>query len=519
MPTRGFYRAAEAEPSRTALVLPDDRDGCALSAGELLAATRRLAHGLRACGLGRGDCVAMLLPNGAEAICVLLAALETGLYVTPINTGLAAAEIAYILADSGARAFVAHAAYGAKAAEAAESAGVPAAGRLAVGSIPGFASLAELQASMPSGPPDDRSFGSFLQYTSGTTGRSKGVRRELVAADPDTVAGLLSDHLRRFGIEPGAGHVHLCTSPIYHTAPLVFSWFALHFEHPVVLMGRFDAEAALRLVERHRVTTTHMVPTQFHRLLLLPEAVRRRYDVSSLRQVIHAAAPCPVDLKRRMLEWWGPVIYEYYGATEGGGTLVGPEEWLARPGTVGRAWGGGAEVRVLDHEGKECTPGEVGTVYMKLLQDFAYKGDPEKTRAGRRGDFFTVGDAGYLDADGYLFLCDRKIDMIISGGVNIYPAEVEAALFAHPQVGDAAVFGIPDEEWGERVLAVVEPAPGAAPGPELAAEILDFCRARLAHYKCPRAIEFAASLPRDPNGKLYKRKLRDPYWEGRERRI
>jgi long-chain acyl-CoA synthetase len=284
-------------------------------------------------------------------------------------------------------------------------------------------------------------------------------------------------------------------------------------------MERFDAEGALRLVERHRVTTTHMVPTQFHRLLLLPEEVRRRYDTSSLRHVLHAAAPCPVDVKRRMLEWWGPVIYEYYGATEGGGTLVGPEEWLARPGTVGRAWGGGAEVRILDDEGKELPPGEIGTVYLKVLQDFRYEGDPEKTRASRRGDFFTVGDVGYLDADGYLFLCDRKIDMIISGGVNVYPAEVEAALFAHPKVGDAAVFGIPDPEWGERVLAVIEPAPGVAPGPELAAELLDFCRSRLAHYKCPRSVEFSAALPRDPNGKLYKRRLRDPYWEGRERRI
>jgi long-chain acyl-CoA synthetase len=464
----------------------------------------------------------MLLPNGSTNVEVLLAALQTGLYVTPINGGLAAPEIAYILADSGARAFVADAGAAEKALAAADAAGIPGPARLAVGAegaVPGFASYAALLAGMPDAPPPDRVFGQFMQYTSGTTGRPKGVRREIVAADPDVMSGLLADHLRRFGIEPGAGNVHLCTSPMYHTAPLAFSLFALHFEHPVVLMAHWDAEEALRLVERHRVTTTHMVPTQFHRLLLLPEAVRRRYDVSSLRHVLHAAAPCPVEVKRRMLEWWGPVIYEYYGATEGGGTLATPQEWLAHPGTVGRAWGGGAEVRVLDDDGKECPPGQPGTVYLKVLQDFAYKGDPDKTRASRRGDFFTVGDVGWLDAEGYLFLCDRKIDMIISGGVNVYPAEVEAALFEHPKVGDAAVFGIPDADWGEQVKAVVEPAPGVSPGPELAEEILAFCRERLAHYKCPRSVDFVAAMPRDPNGKLYKRRLRDPYWEGRERRI
>ena len=256
-------------------------------------------------------------------------------------------------------------------------------------------------------------------------------------------------------------------------------------------------------------------PTQLHRLMQLPEPVRNGYDVSSLRQVIHAAAPCPVDLKRRLFEWLGPVIYEFYGATEGGGTLATPQDWLSHPGTVGRPWPG-AGVKVLDESGDEVPPGTVGTVYLKLMGgDFRYKGDPGKTTASRQGDYFTVGDMGELDEDGFLYLRDRKIDMIISGGVNIYPAEVEAALLSHAAVGDAAVFGIPDDEWGEQVKAVVEPAAGYAASPALADELLAHCTGVLAKYKCPRSIDFTEAMPRDPNGKLYKRRLRDPYWDGR----
>jgi long-chain acyl-CoA synthetase len=356
-----------------------------------------------------------------------------------------------------------------------------------------------------------------MQYTSGTTGRPKAVERQLPALDADAMVAALAFNLERYDIAPGGDHVHLVTSPMYHLAPLAFGYFSLHFGHPLVLMDGFDPERALALIERHRVTTTHLVPTQLQRLRRLPAVVRARYDVSSLRHVMHAAAPCPVELKREMIAWWGPVLYEYYGASEGGGTLARSAEWLAKPGTVGRPWPG-AGVRVLDDEGKDCPPGTIGTVYLKLTAPFAYKGDPEKTRAGRRGEWFTVGDVGHLDDDGYLFLSDRKIDMIITGGVNVYPAEVEAELLAHPEVADAAVFGVPDEEWGEQVKAVVEPAAGIAAGGALAERLLSHCRARLAAYKCPRTIDFGA-LPRDANGKLYKRRLRDPYWVGRERRI
>ncbi len=267
-----------------------------------------------------------------------------------------------------------------------------------------------------------------MQYTSGTTGRPKAVERTLPSLDPEMQVRVFGANLTRYDIQPGGDAVHLVTAPMYHMAPLAFGYFSAHFEHTLVFMDKWDAETALQLIERHRVTDTHMVPTQLHRLLQLPAHVRAQYDVSSLRQVIHAAAPMPLELKRRLFDWLGPVIYEFYGATEGGGTIAKPHDWLTHPGTVGRPWEGAA-VKVLDDDGNEVPPGTVGTVYLKLMGgDFRYKGDPDKTTASRHGDFFTVGDMGELDADGFLYLRDRKIDMVISGGVNIYPAEVEAAL-------------------------------------------------------------------------------------------
>jgi long-chain acyl-CoA synthetase len=283
-------------------------------------------------------------------------------------------------------------------------------------------------------------------------------------------------------------------------------------------MEKWDPEEALRLIEKHKVTTTHMVPTQFHRLLQLSEEVKNKYNVSSLRNVMHAAAPCPVDTKQQLMKWWGEVVYEYYGATEGGGAVAKPKEWLKYPGTVGKAWEG-AELRIYDDNGQPLGSNEVGTVYMKLLQDFAYKGDDKKTKDNRIDNFFTVGDIGYLNEEGFLFLCDRKIDMIISGGVNIYPAEIEAVFFAHPKVGDVAVFGIPNSEWGEEVKAVVEPRSGIKSDKKLEQELIDYCSEKLAKFKVPRTIDFIKQMPRDPNGKLYKRKLRDPYWKDAKKLI
>jgi long-chain acyl-CoA synthetase len=358
-----------------------------------------------------------------------------------------------------------------------------------------------------------------MLYTSGTSGRPKGVRRPLTGMDPDDTAGMAAWFFSLFGIAPFDGHVHLCGSPLYHTAVLNFATISLQLGHPVVLMDRWDPEESLRLVEAHRVTHTHTVPTQFRRMLALPEQARARYDTSSLRAVIHSAAPCPAEVKRRMIDWLGPVIVEYYAATEGGGTLITAEQWLRKPGSVGLPWKG-SQIKVLDRAGHEVAAGEQGLVYMKMgTSSFSYHQDEEKTRAARAGELFTVGDIGYLDADGFLFLRDRGSDVIISGGVNIYPAEVEAELACHPAVADVAVFGIPHDDWGEEVKAVVEPVPDREPGPGLTAELLEFLSGRVARFKLPRTIDYVAELPRDPNGKLYKRRLRDPYWAGRDRAI
>jgi long-chain acyl-CoA synthetase len=516
-PMSGFYRYAQADPDHVAVV---DPDGTEHHAGDLLGRANRWVHALRKLGLAQGDTVAAVLPNGVAPVEVYLAALQAGLYYVPINYRLAPAEVAYILADSEAKAFVSHERFAEVAAAAAEEAGIPAEARLAHGTVPGFRPVEEALAEQPDALPDDRAAGAAMHYTSGTTGKPKGVKRALSPFGADDTAELFTGFFGLFGIPHREGQVHLCTSPNYHTAVTTFAGNALHAGHTVVFMDKWDPEETLAKIERYRVTHTHMVPTQFHRMLQLPEDVKAKYDVSSMRWAIHAAAPCPIDVKRKMLDWWGPVIWEYYAATEGGGTTATPEDWERYPGTVGKAWEI-AELKITDDDGNVLPPGEPGTVWMRMgSQDFEYKGDKAKTDANHDAEgFFTVGDVGYLNEDGYLFLCDRKSDMIIAGGVNIYPAEIEGEILAHPEVGDVAVFGIPDDDMGEQIKAVVEPVAGAAAGEELAESIMEHLRGRLAKFKWPRSIDFVEELPREPTGKLLKRQLRDPYWEGRERAI
>jgi long-chain acyl-CoA synthetase len=512
----GFWKTAAEHAERDAVIGPGARR---VTFGELLAGANRAVHGLRALGLGRGDALAVAAPNGPELLELYMAAAQAGWYLVPVNWHLTAPEIAYILADSGSKAFVAGARAGAAALQAARDASLAPRACFALGELSGFRPYAELGAGQPASLPADRFAGGPMTYTSGTTGKPKGVRRPMATLGPEAVSSQHALFLALFGILPGSRGVHLVGAPLYHTAVLNFATNHLHLGHTLVLMDRWTPEALLELVERHRVTSSHMVPTQFTRLLKLPAATRSRHDLSSLTHVIHSAAPCPVEVKRQMLAWWGDCIYEYYAASEGGGTLAGPEDWKKKPGTVGKPWPI-SEIRVLDDDHRPCEPGEVGTVWIRMGDyRFEYHGDRKKTDDAWRDGFFTVGDAGFLDADGYLFLCDRKSDMIISGGVNIYPAEIEAALLALPDVADAAVFGIPDDDWGEQVKAVVQPAAGLLPGVELGQAMLSALATVLAKYKLPKTIDFVDELPRDENGKLYKRKLREPYWQGRERRI
>jgi acyl-CoA synthetase (AMP-forming)/AMP-acid ligase II len=378
------------------------------------------------------------------------------------------------------------------------------------GVVDGWESYEDVVADAPSEPIADECEGGFAFYSSGTTGRPKGIVRQL----PLTPIGEAPSALQAFfawcGFE--AGDVYLSPAPLYHAAPISWSMEMHRVAGTVVLMERFDAEQALALIERYGVTCGQFVPTMFIRMLKLPEDVRARYDVSSLRSVVHAAAPCPVDVKQQMMKWWGPIIYEYYSSTEGAGaTSVTPEEWLAHPGTVGKSMVGA--IHILDDDGNELPPGEAGTIWGEGPLGFEYRNDPQKTaEAVNAQGYKTVGDIGYLDDEGYLYLTDRKAHMIISGGVNIYPQETENVLVLHPKVFDVAVVGVPDDDLGEQVKAVVQPVDWDAAGPELAAELIEYCRANLAHYKCPRSIDFERELPRLDTGKLYKRPLRERYW-------
>ncbi len=488
---------AATEPDRDAIIAGDRR----ISFAQLDRRVNQLVRALRDAGLHAGDAIALIAPNRAEWIETFLAAQRSGLRITPINWHLGTEEAAYIVSDCDAKAVVLDGTL-AHLATAAPDATV----RLTIGgAVPGWAEYEQTIAGQPDGPLDDPERGAVMLYTSGTTGRPKGVRR------PPSDSTTTITEARFSGYRPGS--VHLVTGPLYHTAPLLLSMNTpLHGGATLVLMDHWDPAEALSLIERHGVTHTHMVPTMFHRMLALPESKRAAADTSSLFAVIHGAAPCPTHVKQRLIDWLGPVVWEYYGATEGAATLVDSHTWLRKPGTVGRPEPTD-HVKIGDEDGRPLPLGTEGLVWIrsKPAERFVYHGDPDKTDGAFRGDYFTLGDVGYLDDDGYLFLTDRSAHLIVSGGVNIYPAEIDAVLLEHPAVVDAATIGIPDDEWGERVLAVIALADGVDASSELEAELLAHCRARLASFKCPRSIDVVADFPRQDNGKVAKTKLRETY--------
>lgn len=513
----GFWNFAQNNPEKLALADPDGREW---SRGELLEECNKIVHGLRQLGLEKGDTVAAILPNCAEYIALHLAVTQAGLFLVPINWHLAGPEVAYILNDSGAKAFICHDTTTHAGKIAIEEANFNPECAFVIGSSSEFRAYSELTEGQPAMLPEDRATGMVMYYTSGTTGKPKGVCRAVPTVDPDTTATNFGMFLALFGIEAEKNNVHFCGSPLYHTAAMNWSTNSLHLGHAVVLHNKWDAENMLQAIEQYKVTTAHVVPTQLVRLLKLPEQTRKQYDVSSMRHLLHTAAPCSPQVKREIIDWFGPCVYEYYASTEGGGAICNSEEWLENPGTVGKAWYG-ADIKILDDEGNEMPAGEKGTVYMLMseLSRFEYKGDKQKTEKDRRGDYFTAGDIGYLNEWGFLFLCDRKIDMIISGGANIYPAEIENVLILHPDVADCAVFGIPNPDWGEEIKAVVQPIPGVTADETFTENVLGFLSERLAKMKWPKSIDYMEQLPRDPNGKLYKRRLRDPYWVGQEAKV
>jgi long-chain acyl-CoA synthetase len=505
-------------PEQPAFIMA--QTGQAVTYAELEARSNRLAHLLRAQRLRRLDHYALFMENNARYIESCSAGARAGLYYTCVNSFLTPEELAYILNNSESKVLITSAAKRDIAMAALASCPQIELCLVVDGAGDGgrVQNLDAATAALPSTPIADESLGAAMLYSSGTTGRPKGILRPLPPQPPSQPLPLYTflDKLWRYR----DGMIYLSPAPLYHSAPQAAVSLAIDRCATVIVMETFDAERYLQLVQTHKVTHSQLVPTMFSRLLKLPEAVRRRHDLSSLEIAIHAAAPCPVQVKEQMIDWWGPIIHEYYGATEAlGFAACDTEQWLAHKGTVGKVLFG--QLQVLDAAMKPCPTGTPGTLWFKTATPFEYFNDPIKTAEARTADgtMSTVGDVGYVDDDGYLYLTDRATFMIISGGVNIYPQECENLLITHPKVADAAVFGVPNEDLGEEVKAAIQLMPGVVPGPDVTQELLAFCAQHLARQKCPRSIDFEAELPRLPTGKLYKRLLRDRYWQGHRTRI
>lgn len=502
---------AARQPDRIAVHNPDGSTRCF---ADLNGNANRLARLLRARGLKAGDALALICSNRAEFAEVLAATLRTGIRLTPVNWHLTSDEIAFIVRDCDAKAVVGDARIASTLAPAVADC-PEAVVRFAIGgAIAGFESYEDALASFDSHDISDPLLGNIMFYTSGTTGRPKGVLRAVALITP-------ARSYAEKGYDPDTS-VQLCAGPAYHGGPLGFDVrAAMNSGTPLVFLDKWDTEQVLRTISEMRVTHMHLVPIMFQRLLALPDEVKAKYSVDHVRYIIHGAAPCPPDVKRAMIEWFGPVLTEYYAGSEGGaGFFISSNEWLQKPGSVGRR-PDLLKVRILDEDGHDLPPGQSGTIYHQLQAGggFAYYKDPAKTAAGRFEDFFTMGDIGYFDGDDYLFLTGRSAETIISGGVNIYPQEIDNELVRHEAVADSATVGIPDPEWGEQVRAVIKLNAGYDPTPALASDILAFARTRLPGYKTPKAIDFVSELPRSEAGKIQRDKVRALYWAGRARQI
>lgn len=498
---------AKTDPDRVAYLMAGS--GEAVTYGELDARSNQGAQLFRSLGLNVGDVIAIFMENNARYFEITWAAQRAGLHYTCISSKLTAQEAAYIIKDCGAQVLIASPGIGPVFED--MPAVLPGVKLLAVGGARGaYASFEDARDAMPAEEIADQTSGSDMLYSSGTTGRPKGVKPPLrgVGIDvPDTLAALPKVF---FGFPDE--NIYLSPAPLYHAAPLRWCMGAHRAGATVIVMEKFDPEHALALIEKHKIKTAQFVPTHFVRMLKLPEELRAKYDVSSMVSAVHAAAPCPIPVKEQMLAWWGPVIYEYYAGTEGNGfSVISPKEWLERKGSVGKAIIG--EVRIVGEDGAQLPPRSEGVVYFANGPPLAYHNDPGKAAENtNEHGWTTLGDVGWIDEDGYLYLTDRKSFMIISGGVNIYPQEIENLLITHPKVTDVAVVGAPDEVMGEKVVAVIQPADWAEADDALREELLAFARANLSHVKAPRVLDFMQELPRHPTGKLYKRLIRDAYW-------
>ncbi len=509
------YQHAQSDPNKVAYIMAGSLE--TVTYRQLEERSNQGAHLFRRLGLRAGDGIAIFMDNTPRYLEICWAAQRAGLYYTCISSRLTASEVDYIVGDCGALVFIASASLAGTAAELADLMPKARHRMMVGGTIEGYTSYERCRDAEPTGRISDETSGADMLYSSGTTGRPKGIKIPLSGEPIDAPNSLLRLTQLLYGFDGST--TYLSPAPLYHAAPLRYCMAVQRLGGTVIVMEKFDPEDALRLIEWHKVTHSQWVPTMFVRMLKLPEEVRKQYDVSSLRVAIHAAAPCPVPVKQAMMEWWGKVIYEYYAGTEGNGfCAISPEEWLARPGSVGKALLG--ELHILGEDGTEQPPGEPGSIFFANGPEFSYHNSPDKTAESRNADgWSTLGDVGFVDEDGYLFLTDRKAFMIISGGVNIYPQEIENLLITHDKVADVAVIGVPNEDFGEEVKAVVQPMTFADAGPDLEAELIAFCKENLSSIKCPRSIDFMEELPRHPTGKLYKRLIRDRYWGNRDSKI